>query len=80
MIEADKQPMLPSYRYDAHDVSLTRSTKSLVVTCDYPTYIKGWTAAETTTLRRLLQFLPRNKWDVIKGYLPSKTLKPKQKQ
>ena len=70
-----EQRVFPSYRYDAHDVSLNNNTRNLTVTCDYPTYVKGWTAAEVTTLRRLLQFLPRGKWDVIKSYLPSKTMK-----
>jgi len=74
ILEAE-QRVFPSYRYDAHDVSLNNNTRNLTVTCDYPTYVKGWTAAEVTTLRRLLQFLPRGKWDVIKSYLPSKTMK-----
>ena len=61
--------------FSAHDLTVNPSTKWITIPCFSPTYIKGWTAQETTTLHRLLQFMKHNDWSFVMKYLPSKTLK-----
>ena len=61
--------------FSINELTVTASTKWITIPCFSPTYIRGWTAQETTTLHRLLQFMKRNDWSFVMKYLPSKTLK-----
>jgi len=61
--------------FSVNELTVNASTKWITIPCFSPTYIRGWTAQETTTLHRLLQFMKRSDWSFVMKYLPSKTLK-----